>query len=131
MDISYLIILVVCLLLLFIASICAGLFFGMWWQARKTAEVWEKAYTHVRQAAGLHETLNTGAGREQRDPRAWTTGEVDLPFVQPKERPRIRLQADMSERPAPPQPSADATRIGNSLLDDVLDDDPHGPQITR
>lgn len=45
----------------FVGGVAAGLFFGMWWQARQTAMVWEKTYTHVRELLPiLHDTYNTG-----------------------------------------------------------------------
>lgn len=49
--------------LAFVGGVAAGIFGGMWWQARQTASVWEKAYTHVREQLPFikHDTYNTGA----------------------------------------------------------------------
>jgi hypothetical protein len=105
-------IIVVLSFLTLVAGVAAGLFGGMWWQARKTAEVWEKTYTHVREQKGFigpdtYNTASLDAARPARPhkPREHVNfDEFDPPEVPTaNERVRVRMQADV-------RPSADATR---------------------
>ncbi len=145
MDIGVIIALCVAVTLTLIAGVAAGLFGGMWWQARKTAEVWEKTYTHMREQLNYitTDTYNTGRGKERRDPRTWDTPEppeglmhvrrTAQPAEAPLDRERVRVQADIAPAPPPVQlppvvPSANAQRLADTF---ELDDDPLGPQVKR
>lgn len=133
MDIGIIVALVVAITLTLIAGVLAGLFGGMWWQARKTAEVWEKAYTHVRELVSVirHDTYNTG--REPPPPRATggpvAPGKFGVVGEQPPEqgilKERVVVQAGTSP-PPPVTPSPSAARFGIEL-----EDDPLGPQVKR
>lgn len=126
------------IILTLISGILAGLFGGMWWQARKTAEVWEKAYTHVREQLTFikHDTYNTGQPEPEPRPRA-TGGVVGKPdYGLVGEKP--------SSYPAPPMPSAAAMSVAEKTfvgLSDKrtdhlaraldLDDDPIAVQVRK
>lgn len=133
MDIGVIIALVVAITLTLISGILAGLFGGMWWQARKTAEVWEKAYTHVReQLPSKHETYNTGRGKEERDPRVWGAPTPTEPTIAAPTTPRIRVPAEVAALP-PAQPSDAALKMAADMRMGDFDEgeDPLGPQVRR
>lgn len=143
MDIGVIVALVVAITLTLIAGVLAGLFGGMWWQARKTAEVWEKAYTHVRELVSVirHDTYNTGrettpAPRDPvREPRrdggpvpptSWQVRPLvgEQPPEQGILKERVVVHADTR---APVTPSPEASRFA----DVELEDDPFAPQVKR
>ena len=139
MDIGVIIALCVAVTFTLISGIAAGLFGGMWWQARQTAQVWEKAYTHVREQLQIkRDTYNTAQPKSDRDPRAF--GDVGGPADATPPRDRVRVQA-ATNVPEPAlaevRPSQEAQRYAGldaglgerGGLDFELDDDPHGPQI--
>lgn len=76
--------------LAFVGGVAAGIFGGMWWQARQTASVWEKAYTHVREQIPVikHDTYNTRG--DPPPPPATTT-------QPPKDRVRVQAATGNSE----------------------------------
>lgn len=131
MDIGVIIALCVATTLTLISGIAAGLFGGMWWQARQTAQVWEKAYTHVREQLQIKfDTYNVTQPKDQRDPRAFDG----------VSRERVRVQAATNAQTPPDvRPSQEAERVARSLNHDFptkddeleMDDDPFAPQIRR
>lgn len=121
MDIGVIVALVVAITLTLVAGVLAGLFGGMWWQARKTAEVWEKAYTHVRELVAViqHDTYNTGRPELKRGVAAQFTPAAPAPV---HEKERVVVQAATSSSLPPITPSADAQKAAGI----TLDDDPYG-----
>lgn len=124
MDIGVVVALIVAISLTLIAGVLAGLFGGMWWQARKTAEVWEKAYTHVRELlpAIKYDSYNTGrptpSGGVVPAGKYGVVGETPPEQGITKERVRVAAETAPSE-------------AARTFAADFLEDDPLGPQIRR
>lgn len=136
MDIGVIIALCVASFLTLISGVAAGLFGGMWWQARQTAQVWEKAYTHVREQlpAIRHDTYNTGREPLAPPPRERATGgpieggKHGLVGEQPPEqgviKERVTVQAETRSPPVVPSKGAQSFGV-------ELEDDPFAPQVRR
>lgn len=128
MDIGIIIALCVAITLTLVSGILAGLFGGMWWQARKTAEVWEKTYTHLREqlVPRALDTYNVRQDPTQRDYlEKDRNGCVPLPSEAAS---RFRVRADIAPPPAPPLPPV-VPSLQAQQFD--LEDDPLGPQVKR
>lgn len=121
MEAQLIIALIIAVVLAFLGAGAAGLFGGMWWQARQTAKVWEKAYTHVREQLNIKvDTYNTGRGNEQRDPKAW-------------EAPPPPREQRVEHQRAPQSNGAAVMQAERNMLlrDDDDFDDPNAQQIRR
>lgn len=119
MDIGFVVALSIASALAFVGGIAAGLFGGMWWQARQTAKVWEKAYTHVREQLNIKvDTYNTGGHVKDRDPRAWgetqapPTPDVEyVPAAAPRQTVRVPAGTVVGSTQVASTPSAEAHRF--------------------
>lgn len=119
MDPGLIAALIVAVTLAFVGACAGGVFFGLWWQARKTAEVWEKTYTHLREQL-TPRVINTYNTRGEDATTAPPHRAADAA------RTVMRVPADMQPPPTPVVASTAAQRLA-----DTFEDDPLAPQVRR
>ena len=118
MDPGLIAALIVAVTLAFVGACAGGVFFGLWWQARKTAEVWEKTYTHLREQL-TPRVINTYNTRGEDAPTA--------PPQRPTDAVRAVVRVPADTQPPPPVVASTAAQ----RLADTFEDDPLGPQVRR